>query len=495
LNNIVVLGDQNSGERWPIPVAGLHSLGIFRESAQGAGFTNVNADSDGVLRRVPLLMRDERGFYPSLALAALHTAHGKPRLRLKQSQHDALLRWGDSSIPLDEQGRLLLNYPQQEMAFKYYPAADVLKGEFQDGAFNGKVVFVGAWASGLGDRHATPYNKSTPGLEVHAVIASNLLTGSFLQQPYWTRGAELLFVLVLGVASSLLIARFGFLTNLFMLLVVTLLPLVGTLAVFRVSGVYIPPALPLLLLFINSSVLGVLSYGIETYKVHRRTLDLVDAQDTAIMGMVSLSAVRDEETGGHILRTQHYVRTLARQLRELDMYEEKLDEEDIELLFLSAPLHDIGKVGIPDRILRKPGKLTEEEYEIMKTHPVLGENALAAAVSQTKSREDSGYLEYARDVILAHHEKWDGSGYPSGLRGLDIPLAGRLMALADVYDAMISERVYKPAIAHGDASRMIVAERGKHFDPDVVDAFIATEEQFKMIAARYQEDVPPQGLS
>jgi HD-GYP domain-containing protein (c-di-GMP phosphodiesterase class II) len=213
----------------------------------------------------------------------------------------------------------------------------------------------------------------------------------------------------------------------------------------------------------------------------------VAAQDATILGMVSLSATRDEETGEHILRTQLYVKTLAVQLRTLDRYREALDDEDIELLFLSAPLHDIGKVGIPDNILHKPGKLTEEEFKIMKTHPVIGEKALVEAIKPSIAEHGSGYLDYAREVVISHHEKWDGSGYPYGLKGDSIPLAGRLMALADVYDALISERVYKPAFPHQKAKEMIVEGRGTHFDPDVIDAFLTREDEFKCIAARYSE--------
>jgi putative two-component system response regulator len=179
-------------------------------------------------------------------------------------------------------------------------------------------------------------------------------------------------------------------------------------------------------------------------------------------------------------------------MRTMDSYRNELEDEEIELLFMSAPLHDIGKVGIPDLILHKPGKLKVEEYEVMKTHPMIGAKALEKTLNPSISEQDGTYLSYARDVILTHHEKWDGSGYPFGLAGDAIPLAGRLMALADVYDALICARVYKPAYPHEKAKEMILKGRGKHFDPDVVDAFLARENEFIDIAAKYAETAQDQ---
>jgi adenylate cyclase len=492
LSNIVIQQGEGGGQLWPAPDSVLNSLAVFRAAASASGFTNVQADSDNVLRRVPLLMAYRGQYYPSLALAALRLVKGEMGMRLTNEEHESLLQWGDKNIPLDEQGRLLLSYYRQEKPFAYYSAADVLSGQISEGRLAGKIAFVGAWASGLGDRHGTPLGTTRPGLELHAVITSNLLSGNFLQQPAWARGAELFFVLALGILSTLLITRFGFFTNLFLFVVGAVFPLGGASVVFSSAGIYIPPVAPLLVLIVNCSLLGIVRYGIEVHKVHKRTRDLVDAQDSTILGMISLSTTRDEETGEHILRTQLYVKTLAQQLRTTESYRRDLEDEDIELLFMSAPLHDIGKVGIPDSILRKPGKLTAEEYEVMKTHPLIGEKALAQAIKPTVSKQGGAYLDYARDVVISHHEKWDGSGYPGGLTGQDIPLAGRLMALADVYDALISARVYKPAFPHEKAKRLIMEGRGKHFDPDVVDAFLATEDEFTDIAAKYSE-VPEEG--
>ncbi|WP_271272726.1 HD-GYP domain-containing protein [Aliamphritea hakodatensis] len=215
-----------------------------------------------------------------------------------------------------------------------------------------------------------------------------------------------------------------------------------------------------------------------------RTQELNITRDASILGLASLAETRDNETGGHILRTQNYVRVLAEALRKNSLYSDVLDDYTIELYYKSAPLHDVGKVGIPDRILLKPGKLTDEEFAIMKQHPQIGADALAVAENKLGT---NCFLKYAREISLTHHEKWDGSGYPNGLSGTDIPVSGRLMALADVYDALISARVYKPAFSHEKAKQIILEGNGSHFDPDVIDAFLAAEQQFIEIADQFAD--------
>jgi putative two-component system response regulator len=220
-------------------------------------------------------------------------------------------------------------------------------------------------------------------------------------------------------------------------------------------------------------------------EVQRRTQEVSMIQDVTIMAMASLAETRDNETGNHIRRTQNYVRILARQLQSHPRFAAFLSDANIELLYKSAPLHDIGKVGIPDRILLKPGKLTPEEFEIMKTHTTLGRDAILHA--EVRLNSPNTFLRFARDIAYAHQEKWDGSGYPLGLRGDEIPVSARLMAVADVYDALISRRVYKPPFPHEQAVQIISEGRGKHFDPDMVDAFLQVAEDFRSIAATFAD--------
>jgi HD-GYP domain-containing protein (c-di-GMP phosphodiesterase class II) len=214
----------------------------------------------------------------------------------------------------------------------------------------------------------------------------------------------------------------------------------------------------------------------------RRTEELQKTQDVTILSLASLAETRDNETGNHILRTQRYIKELALQVK--DENGSNLDEETVDLLFKSAPLHDIGKVGIPDNILLKPGKLSDDEFAIMKTHANLGSESLEVAENELGS---SSFLRYAREIAISHHERWDGTGYPCKLQGEQIPLSGRLMAVADVYDALISKRVYKPAFSHEEAKKIIVEGRGTHFDPRIVDVFLASETRFQEIAGEFED--------
>jgi putative two-component system response regulator len=219
--------------------------------------------------------------------------------------------------------------------------------------------------------------------------------------------------------------------------------------------------------------------------VEERTKEIYITQDVTINSLAILAEYRDNETGGHIRRTQYYIKLLAEQLQKLPKYKNELNPFLIETLFKSAPLHDIGKVAIPDNILLKPGKLTPEEFEIMKKHTILGKEALEKA--EATLNKTNSFLRCAREIAYTHHEKWDGTGYPNGLKGEDIPLSGRIMALGDVYDALISKRVYKKAFTHEVARSIIIEERGKHFDPDVVDIFIEFDEEWRKIALKYAD--------
>ena len=220
-------------------------------------------------------------------------------------------------------------------------------------------------------------------------------------------------------------------------------------------------------------------------EVALRTLEVQAIQDVTIMAMTSLAETRDNETGNHIRRTQLYVKALAERLRNHPRFEAVLNERMIELLYKSAPLHDIGKIGIPDSILLKPGKLTVEEFEVMKTHTTLGRKAIEDAERRLGMRV--AFLSVSKEIAYSHQEKWDGSGYPQGLAGDQIPVSAHLMAVADVYDALINKRVYKAAFSHDQTCSTIVKGKGTHFDPDMVDAFVDIAEDFRSIALKYPD--------
>ena len=213
----------------------------------------------------------------------------------------------------------------------------------------------------------------------------------------------------------------------------------------------------------------------------KRTRDTFALQEASIMAMAALAETRDHETGEHLQRTKIYIRELADYMRQMKKYETVLTPKKIEFITVSAPLHDIGKVGIPDHILLKPGVLSAEEFEIMKKHTTIGRDAITCAERWMGGANT--FLNCAKEIAYSHHEKWDGTGYPQGLSGNKIPLSARLMAVSDVYDALTTRRIYKEAIPHKDAVSIIRADSGKHFDPDVVEAFLALQERFREIHA------------
>ncbi len=219
-------------------------------------------------------------------------------------------------------------------------------------------------------------------------------------------------------------------------------------------------------------------------EVTRRTREVLATQQATIESMAALAEYRDPDTGMHINRTKGYVKILALGLAEQKAYADILTPEMIELLERSAPLHDIGKVGIPDNILLKPGKLTDEEFEIMKKHAEYGAHVISTVQEKVGVMP---FLDIAKEIAFGHHEKWNGKGYPRKLSGTDIPLSARIMTVGDVYDALISRRVYKPPFTHSKASSIILEERGESFDPDIVDVFAARQEMFRELALKFSE--------
>ncbi len=212
----------------------------------------------------------------------------------------------------------------------------------------------------------------------------------------------------------------------------------------------------------------------------------LETRDMLIFTLAKLAESRDPETGQHLERVQRYSRALAVQLAQNPRYRDVIDSGFLRNIFLTSPLHDIGKVGISDNILLKPGRLTDEEFNIMKRHTLIGAETLRDAVERNPH---VGYLKMASEIALTHHEKWDGSGYPYGLKGTDIPLSGRIVALADVYDALTTKRVYKKAFSHEKTCQIILESSGSHFDPDIVQAFCLIEDEFIEIARTFQGEL------
>jgi response regulator RpfG family c-di-GMP phosphodiesterase len=253
----------------------------------------------------------------------------------------------------------------------------------------------------------------------------------------------------------------------------------------QAKGIFLSPLIPIIALGGNFAWLTLLKYWQEERKAKARARDILRTQDFTILCLASLTETRHRETGRHILRTQRYVRCLCRQLASNPKFRAFLDPETIEQLYKSAPLHDIGKVGVPDSILLKPGQLTPAEYDEVKKHTTYGRDVIQRAEEKFGAGANISFLRLAKEIAYSHHERWDGSGYPQNLKGESIPLSSRIMALADVYDAVTSPRVYKAPIPHDEVVTLLTHQRGKALDPDLVDAFLAVQGEFRQIALEY----------
>jgi len=219
-------------------------------------------------------------------------------------------------------------------------------------------------------------------------------------------------------------------------------------------------------------------------QVHAQVDEIASAQLAMIFALSKLAESRDPETGEHLERMREYCRILCEQLRNTEKYGEIVDEEFVSSMYSASPLHDIGKVGVPDQVLLKPGKLTKEEFDVIKQHTVLGASTLRAVQEEFPG---IGIVRIGIELAEGHHERWDGNGYPNGVAGESIPLSARILSVGDVYDAITSKRCYKDAIPHEKCAAIIREERGAQFDPDIVDAFSAAEESFVEIRDTYQD--------
>ncbi|HVP81300.1 MAG TPA: CHASE2 domain-containing protein [Thermodesulfobacteriota bacterium] len=461
------------------------NLKIFSQAAAGSGFFNISPETDGIVRRVPLIMEHRGKLYPSLALGTLMKALGVNDVLLKTDRNGVdSLYLNQTTIPLTSTGSLLIRFRGKGKTFDYVSAADILSDRIPDGKIHGKIVFVGTSASGLKELKSTPFDPVFPGVEVHATVVDNILKKDFIFRPRWAAGLESLGVLVIGLISALILAWTGAGWGSLLLGVAGVGVWQASVWMFRNEGIFISPVLPLIVLVCNFSILTFIRFWQEERRVKERTRELAMVQEATIESMSSLTETRDPHTGEHIRRTQNYIRLLADYLKKQPRFRPFLDDETINLLCKSAPLHDIGKVGVSDRILLKPGRLTDQEFEEMKQHTIYGRDTILAA---ERKLGNTSFLRVAREIAYTHHERWDGSGYPEGLKGEQIPVPGRLMALADSYDALTSKRVYKSEIPHEKAVEIIVGEKGSHFDPEVVDAFLQVKESFRQISLKYAD--------
>ncbi len=458
------------------------SLPILQNAAHGCGHIQASADRDGIFRRLPLFIRYNDKLIPTLGLSAMSTLESNMKLTFDSYGRGIAVDILGHTIRSDEHSQVLLQfYPQQW--YKTVSAVDVLRGAVDPAVFAGKYVFIGATAMGLHDNYMLSDGTLRPGIMAHATLIENILDNALVSETSFTK--RILFVFSLFSAIVLMILmrakKYIYVLTLFSLLSIGILVLSMIMMRhnFYVStGYFIIPLA--FYLFVLAMVLFVIYYS-DQKRFYEK---MAKANEAMIDSMALVAETRDTETGAHIMRTKEYIRVLAEHLLSKGFYRDIITQEYIVDLYHAAPLHDVGKVGIPDGILKKNGKLTSEEFEIMKTHSYLGKKIVENAIRQY---QQSTIMMRAQNIAHFHHEKWDGSGYPNGLKGDEIPLEARLMALADVYDALISRRVYKEAFSYETSENIIIEGRGTHFDPMLVDAFVEIKEQYKKIAEEINE--------
>jgi adenylate cyclase len=464
------------------------SLPELARAAGASGFLNATPDADGILRRVPLLVEYGGHMYPGLALATVMAATGAKgvavhtlNLNTTALVVDPTDTTGSSVIPLDGRSNLLVRYRGGNRSLPYVSAVDVLEGRPGAAKLADALVFVGATAIGAREIVSTPFDSLFTGVEAHATVADNLLRQDFVSRSPGALTVELCAVLVLGIAITLLVARAGLAWGTLGGGVALLLIWRSVVWVLAARGEYYSPLFPALGLVASLGAATIAKLLYERGRADRATDEKDLARRLMVQSLLSLTEIRDADTGTHSRRTQRYSRLLAEQLSEHPRFREYLTPSQISLFSSLAPLHDIGKVGVPDQLLNKPGSLTVEEFHEMQKHPGYGLNVITTAQSNAGAQDDA-ILDLAKDIVYTHHERWDGKGYPRGLKGDQIPVAGRLMAIVDVYDALTTRRRYRQPLSHDQAVELIVNGYGTHFDPDVVDAFLRTAPMMRDVA-------------
>ena len=462
------------------------NLSILAKAAGASGFMNAAPDSDGILRRVPLLMEHDGGVYPSLALAATMAATNARDLVLEISTvNSATLTVGDHVVPVDGRANGLVRFRGTKQTFPYISAADVMSGRAAADALKDKIVFVGTTALGTREVVATPLDTLFVGVEVQATVADNLLRQDFFSRSELGSALDGLVVLS-GVVVAAIVAMTGTPSGVIASAASIAAFWIVTAWVLSVSGVFVSPMMPTIGVIAAMAVMTLAKFTVERKRADTAGREKTNAQQLMVQTLLSLTETRDAETGRHSRRTQRYARLLAEQLSNNPAFAEYLTSERIDLVSSLAPLHDIGKVGVPDHILNKPGDLTPDELAEMRRHPEYGYDVILKAEARVGVRDDA-ILAVAKDIVYTHHERWDGTGYPRKLRGAEIPIPGRLMAVVDVYDAITTRTLYRPPMSHDEAVSFIAGRAATHFDPAVVEAFVGAAPQFKIVSGESRE--------
>jgi adenylate cyclase len=468
------------------------NVAVLSQAAPASGFLNAAPDADGILRRVPLLLEFGGRTYPALALAAVSAMLGtNAGAATVTNAHAITLSLGGAfagqegsgrQVDLDGAGNLLLRFRGRKRTIRHVSAIDVLESRVDPASLRNTMALVGTTALGTREVVATPLDTLFAGVEVQATVADNLLQQDALHRPAFGRSAETALLIVLCAATAWGISRWGLAWGALAGSGLIVAVWASCLWMMSAWGVVLSPFYPMMGGI--AAAVGMTGVGLtsERRRADRARRDQMTTQRLMIETLMALTETRDAETGQHSRRIQRYTQPLADELAGHPRFRDYLTPTRRALLSTLAGVHDIGKVGTPDAVLNKAGKLTSDELAEMRLHPVRGRDVIANAERAAGSVDDAA-LALAKEIVYTHHEKWDGTGYPAGLSGDAIPIPGRIVALVDVYDALVTDRPYRRRLSHAEAVAIILDGRGTHFDPTVVDAFLKVSAAFEQLSS------------
>ncbi len=447
----------------------LCNIEVLQNAAANIGFINAGNDNDGIFRRIPLAIKYKDKIIPSFALANMMNV-GKLEI---DGQKVSIL---DKTVFISKDNNVLLNF--KNSLVKKISVFDILQNNFKTSDITGKFVLIGSSAIGLHDNYQISNQKKINGIEVHSTVINNILNNRIIS---YSKKYEYLNLFISFILSLFVI--YTFVKGIFKNLYIIFSFIVG-MFIFNIyslhNNCYLSFGYFIIPFLINFFLINLVFIFYFLRNKMQLEKEIISAHSNTMESMIAMIQHVDQDTGAHINRTKEYVKLLSTYLYKNNIYKDTVDKRFIEFIYRASPLHDIGKVGIPTNILKKPARLTMEEYEIIKTHSKIGKDIISIAMNENK--ESNKFLQMAFNITYYHHEKWDGTGYPNKLREEQIPLEARIMAIADVYDALVSKRCYKEAFDFDYSKDLIISCKGTHFDPVLVDAFIELKDEFKQIA-------------
>jgi adenylate cyclase len=448
----------------------------LQKSIKNFGFMNISPDSDGVFRRVYLFGKYKNRVLPSFGLAVLMSIDGN--IEILNSHSFKIL---GHRVDMNRDSSVLINFNTTPP--KIISVIDVLNNRVSPKEFLGKIVLIGSAITASQPIYKLSSGRAITNNIINGYLIQNILTDKLFVQPDFFKMLNMLIATLLSLIIILLLVKRFYILILTIFFATIFLSTFYTYVFFE-KNIYISLGYLLTPFISHFFVINFFFIIINIKDKNQFYEELLKSHSSAVESIALISAIRDDETGEHLQRTKIYIKELANYLLKHKKYTHILNKRYINLIYQAAPLHDIGKLGIPDSILKKPAKLTKEEYEIMKQHPILAKNAIEKAM---KYYDKNDFLNIAYNIAYYHHERWDGSGYPVGLKGDEIPLEAQLMAIADVYDALVTKRYYKDEFSFDKAEEIIVEGAETQFNPLLVEAFIALRYRFREIARKYRD--------